>query len=170
MRLKTLLKEIDDGNPVKVKIGTQDGSGFFYCGTTADLLENEVEYEIKLKSFLRKGVARAKISLDEVERNEPTPLRYMRENPSGDVDGYRRFIAMWMARYKVKRDTFDTRNNYLINCVPLMNRDVVDVRDATAYDEDTKVIIITGNEYGAYWTFDEVTIPMQFIGDKEDDE
>lgn len=162
-KLYEFLKEYDG----EIKIGADGGSSFYYCGTTADLMENMLTYEGLLHKYAEDRVKAAKKNLADVARKNPTPLDYIIKYPDGDAEGFLHFVNMWLKEYKIKTKTLKDAQERLKNYKTMLMREVMAVRDATAYDTG-KIVILDGYETGAYWTQDEVTDSrMKFKADTE---
>lgn len=140
-----------------IKVGTVDGANFFYCGTVEDVKQNKFVYAEAFKQNARKRVAAAKERVDKLLRHDPTPAEYIRaavdDIPS--ENGYLLFRRMWFTEMGRALRSLHRRESDLREMVELMDREVKDVRMATAYETDCQIVIISGRENGAYWTTDE---------------
>lgn len=129
MKLKEFIKK---NKGLRVKIGTDLGSSFFYC----DMITDDIEHEIvlisnKFKKFY-KDSAEAKTILA-----ENCPVAYKKKIIEKQVQKYLKLYKEFTS---------------------LLERRVVEVFDSVSYDElDAKIVMIKGNEHGRYWTIKEYT-------------
>lgn len=163
MRLYDALME----NPGTVKIGTEDGATFFYCGTSEDLLENETHYSIRFSKFTQNKLTNAERELTAKLEAEPSRRKYVvlgvDDRPT--EEGFRGWCEIWFAGVRKAKNRVEKWQERIRTFVNLFQREVVDVRKATAYETDCTIIVIQGYEPGAFWTTDEANgCEMRFGG------
>lgn len=122
-----------------IKLGAEDGSGFFYCGTIRDLMNKLEDY------------------------NEILYNRYERicQMQNGYIpDGVTK--EMWQNELERRQRRLEWLQDAHLHYIHLGDREVLRDYNATGYDEGAIIVIVEGYENGAYWTLDEVRIPMSF--------
>lgn len=129
MKLKEFIKK---NKGLRVKIGTDLGSSFFYCDMITDDTEKEIIYiSGKFKRFYKESAERKKVFA------KNCPVAYKKKNAE-------RMAKKYLTLY----------NEF----TSLLERTVVEVFDSVSYDElDAKIVMIKGNEHGRYWTIKEYT-------------
>lgn len=155
--LQTLV-ELEDEQ--KVKIGAK--SGFFYCGTVGEFLKYMNEYGDNMKVLAWKIATSAEIAHKKVLNSPPTLTLYAttecnRGTPRPTLDGWNNELKRWFEQ-TVRSEMYlrECRRN-VTEFVPLPKRAVKEIRDCDpVIDEDTKSIVIDGEECGKYWSFEEV--------------
>ena len=168
----TLEKYLDKKKTGKIRLGSNHGSGYFYCGTVEDLLNYREDYQDRVYERAKFLKAKAIANFEVCSRNEPTPLAFYRRNNDGTGEDYIKFVNQWLNEMRRKAKSVERRAEYVKNYIPLFDRDVEKTYDATAYDDDTTCVIIEGRETGAYWTIEEAEqagFPMKFAENVSDE-
>ena len=159
--MKELLQElINLPDEQKVKIGAK--SGYFYCGTVREFLKYINEYGENMKIMARKIAMSVEINHKKLLANPPTLTFYAtvecgRGKPRPTIEGWNNELKRWFE--SVVRSELGLREakTYAAEFVPLPKRAVKEIRNSDmAIDEDTKIIIIEGDELGKFWSFEEV--------------
>jgi hypothetical protein len=170
-----------------IKIGAQNGSGYFYCGTAAHLLQHLDEYNEKTKAFFAEYAESAKKELDDIQRRTPEPPRdwlavanrkavevvdgIIERARSGDSTGADKRIMKYFdecSKYTAKAARVNAKakraQKLLDEYVPLNERTVVEQFYASSIAEPSSVtvIMISGCEGGKYWTTDEARYKSHF--------
>lgn len=160
-RMKTLIDELAmmDGNQ-KVKIGAK--SSFFFCGTVNEFCENLTDYGDAFAALAQKNVIKAEIQKKKVLEHPPTLSKYTAGEcnnpfPNPTIDGYNKAVENWFDTCVQLEGEHRKFKEYLDNYVNLEERDVTDIYKASeAVDDDTKIVVIAGNECGKFWDFSDV--------------
>lgn len=181
MSLKTFLKLRDRGT--RIKVGAENGSGFFYMGTVGDFLDNSEKYEQADITYFDNRVKRADDNLEAMLNADTSYSGYAKKQyrkwentgmrPNFTVDSYDVFLRGHAMQVLKKFQTFISERQYRAARTPLMSRQVTDFfgADKVAEPEDVLVIQIEGRESGQYWTFDEAeSIPaLKFSGNNDEE-
>ena len=130
-----------------IKLGSKDGSGFFYCGTIRDLMNKCGTYDEILYNREAHLIKRCQERIRQME-NGPVPEHMDKDQFDAELERRRARLA-WLQ---------ESHKNY----IHLADREVIQDYDATGFDEGAIIVIIEGYENGAYWTLDEVKTPMSF--------
>ena len=160
MKMPKTLQEILDKNKfqnVNVKIGSKQGSSFFYCGSGSNAISHIVK---KIDSaMLRQAQNRKKLltnrltNLDKIYQD-----RINKAIKSGRVKNKEKYIADVEKLKEHERKVLPTKISeieYDIS-VRLLDRPVQEVVDGISPDEmPCKIIYIKGHEIGKYWTIKE---------------
>lgn len=182
MSLKTFLKLRD--RDTQIKVGAQNGSGFFYIGTVGDFLDNSEKYEQADISYFDNRVKRANENLESTLNADTSYSGFAKKQyrkwentgtkPIFSTDAYNQFLCGHASQLLKKFQTFINERKYRGERTPLMSRKVTDffAADKVAEPEDVLVIQIEGRESGQYWTFDEAeSIPaVKFSGYAEEED
>lgn len=159
---KTLMNQLKKMDPdAIVKLGARDGTGFFYCGDVKTLRENLGEYSRTSKLMARRMKDRSYKRLIHT-------CKVGTERKSMDSHLWLKNIAHHAKsayEYDVQHTDFK----------PLEKRSVLDVFQANKIADaaEPTVIIVTGYEYGNYWTMDEASgkspFGLRIISEKDFD-
>ena len=147
MLLGEFLKQYDVDH--LIKLGSVDGSGFFYCGTTDDILAHLAAYDCLLYGREVHLIRRCIERINQMEAAGPQS-----EDPNS--------VETWEHEVQRRKERLAWLRNNHEHYIHLGDREVVEFYDATGYDEGSVIVIISGYENGAYWTLDEVRAPMSF--------
>lgn len=136
MKLNDFIQTLDKEQ--KIKIGTEQGSNFFFAGTVKQYREWGWGYTRELKRRLEKDLYEAEKRLERAERTRG-------KLPETELLVSAGKASVELAKWKLK--TFK----------PLGDREVLDKLTASVIaDEDTPMILnVEGTEDGAYWTIAE---------------
>lgn len=166
----------------KIKIGADDGTGFFYVGTVGDIVDGMSKFEKIDHAYYKNRLKSARQEFASEVNRDVSIMAYAKNvfnrvnanksigNPFSEED-YQRFVAhhfkLLNAKYKTKLEEEEANNNY----IPLSRRTVSGTfKAAKPVDDNVTVIMVSGYEKGAYWTYDEAeSAPsMKFAGNNEE--
>ena len=156
--LKKVLSNTEHKN---VKIGAENGSGFFYAGSIVNYLDNIERVDKACHLAAKQNVSRHKDRIDRMCRNCPTPEAFARrclardEQEKMTSENYSQFLDAYYKKLCSVSEETQKAEDILNNWKVLAQRKVVRCDDSIA-DEDCLVVIIEGYELGRYWTLDEV--------------
>lgn len=190
--ITTLKEELNklDGS-TRVKIGSFDGSSYFYCGTVGEFREKIDEYSEQARQFFADGFNKAADRFEEMKTRFPEyPQKYLHDldisvdewlsslmvgvcNADMSPDhikalGLKRFIedvSKWMAMTDQKRKAGDAAAMYLAKFKPFGERYIMDIFFSSVDEDrdDVLVIKVEGYECGAYWSLDEAKNKPHFV-------
>lgn len=180
-RLKKFLEGIEDKD-TKIKVGANNGSGYFYVGTVGDFLDNSEKYDQADVSYFDNRVKRANDNL-EMMLNADTSFsgfakkQYRKwENtatrPNFSTDAYDLFLRSHSDQLFKKFRTYINERKYRADRTPLMSRCITNSFYADKVVEPAGVIVIQieGRESGQFWTMDEAEWPeIKFSGNIDEE-
>lgn len=144
-----------------VKIGTKDGSGFFYCGPLTDFLADLDGWETKLFEQLKKAVALSEKQLRSAVNTLPEPKAYAermireRMQPFNlTLQGYLNLLQDGFANVNRKKKSLDAASLALKKRKDLRKRHIEETYPSQT-EKHTTIVIIEGSERGLYWTIKE---------------
>ena len=132
-----------------MKLGSLDGSGFYYCGTVGDILSRMETYNRILYGREVHLISRCIERINQMEAAGP-----MSVDPN--------IVGQWRHEVERRKNRLEWLWHNHAHYISLADREVVEHYDATGYDEGAVIVILEGYENGAYWTLDEVKEPMSF--------
>lgn len=165
-----------------VKIGTMQGSGFFFCGTSdeakarkdqiAELLEKKRDKSVeRAEAFVRNGINKTGIS----------PEGYMRSLLKASKNDYTKITPTLEGYQEYLRDSFEALSRRARSLqkaiekseefVPLNDRIIEDARmaDSQFDPKDTLILMLEGWEAGETWDiFEAIERQKGKKGDEED--
>lgn len=170
-----------------LKIGSVDGTAFFYCGTAGEFVSKIEEFSERGERFFRENAEQATAELADVLKQRPEVPRECRRVLKEEFGSFLndvmdcaadlertpeklkmlRYVAelgRWAGKVqKVRKKAMDNRRMYS-EFVPYKERGVSDIFDAAPKVEPvpTTVIRIYGTECGRYWTRSEATGKPRF--------
>lgn len=176
MKILNALEPYDYKKPLKV--GSSDGSGFFYCGTVGNFVEDMEDHSDLLRKHALASVQAANRRLNQRLSNPPTIDRFCREElrsdkPNLTFENYRFYVDHYFAAIKGFKSAADTQEEHYEAFKPLSKREVVEIREASdAADPGVTILIIDGYELGKYWTVGEAKGKsyIAFMKDSGDDD
>ena len=164
----------------RVKVGAEDGNGYFYCGTAEHLLAHLDEYSAEMEAYFRNLRDTAQEELEDLKNRppkEPTDWRALKQKSAGKViaeiikrahegeqTGQDRLILKYLAevgRYTTKMQQVHEKlaraQKLAEDFVPLGERHVAERFQADSVAEPLPVTVlkVRGVEGGKYWTVDE---------------
>lgn len=152
MTLQALLKTKDP--ELKIKIGAADGTGWFYCGTVEDYLDNYGRYDLEVLEYTFDRKKKAQEARDSLIRAGFNPVKYVKRELqfnrlSFTLDGYMASLAEWLHTVEIKSKTYAAACDAYDNYRSLHTRPVMSAENA----EETNCIrvIVPGTEHGGYW-------------------
>jgi len=181
MTLREYLTEKDDGTLIKV--GANDGSSFFYCGTAGEFLANieaideglrdktKNAMKVLRREFLKsmQGFSYSENGETMAARNAETKTETTAENDMSftawteqkikeSTEGLRRAYNEWLAGVGQKQADAIAAEKLMREEKSVLEREVITVfaADAIVEPELTLCVLIFGWENGQYWTMDEV--------------
>lgn len=168
MTITETLKAYDP--TLKIKIGSVDGDGFWFCGTVGYVRQSMEAIDTKIKAYHRKRVAKAKKNLQECLNREPSPLAYLRAemqklDPEPTARAYMETLNAYFSHAVRLQNTVKSYERTLYRVVDFADREVVECEMADPeVDEDTVRLIVEGAEKGTLWMTNEAkTIPCYFF-------
>lgn len=141
---KTLMSQLKKMNPdTNIKVGARDGTGFFYCGDVKTIRENIEEYSRVCHVTARK-------------MKERSYRRLMTSCKIGAAGNFQD-SHLWLKRMKRDAVAAYKYDDQYTNFKDLAKRAVLDIFEANEVADEDKptVILVTGYEYGTYWTLAE---------------
>lgn len=147
-----------EGN-YNIRIGCCDGSGFFYCGTTDDLKERLGSVEEHLQGDYKRRYEEQEADFAQFLRRDISPNRYVktyhgRTHRIPTYEEYEKNVRDWFDLMAKAKASLEKSKRKYLNRKPLTERLIVDFYKSFTED-DTWIMIITGDEEGEYWTADE---------------
>ncbi len=165
LRLTEVLSENRDKN---IKIGFENGNGFFYCGPV-----NECDLESlndRVREWVKNATCKAEINLTSTMAHIPDDLIdrakkfrvHVRDNngksipklSSKRIYDYAKDINTIVVPLKNQIDRVVKMNEYERSYVSITEREVVDVYNSIV-NENEIIAIVDGIEIGPYWDDDE---------------
>lgn len=138
----TLSECIESLNTEMVKIGAANGSGFFFIGPVEALRGDGMQaYEDYIREYEFNRIQQTKDALKKA-RNRVSETQESEEARKKLIKAMENRIKTWTEYYRTRR--------------PLGDRKVLRSYFPTVYDEDMEIVIVEGDTFGKYWTFDEV--------------
>lgn len=161
MKLKEKVESFEAGQ--KIKVGCVDGSSFFFCGDRETFLANIDEYNTQLLRRAHWKEQSTRRSLNKFMSVPPTLVQYVaqeleKEHPHPSLEAYQSSVKGWINGCVGRSHNVKEAEKYRKSYVTLSEREVVEEREAEqTVEENAKILIVTGNEVGLYWTMDEAT-------------
>lgn len=156
MKIKEIL--VNYNSEKKLKVGAENGSAFFYCGTVGDFIANITDYSLLCKQNALDTFERAKSRLDYRVKNPPTVETFVQSEMKNDkkdfsMDNFFRYVQHYFKSLDRLINSLENAKSKLEKFKPLTEREVVEIREADPVaDQDVTIAIITGYEAGSYWT------------------
>lgn len=166
-----------DGN---IKIGTEKGSGFVFCGTKdrfmaeiedinyANIDKKQKTYEKAIRS-LKEAIAKPHTDVsDYLKQLEKNATDISKINPTWE--GYQTFVTRKLESIAKKSAQIDVYKDRANNYIPLEERVIKDAYLSTTQFEPvgTVILLIEGNEAGRAWTTEEFRNGLPEEVDDED--
>lgn len=143
LRLTEVLSENRDKN---IKIGFENGNGFFYCGPV-----NECDLESlnnRVREWVKNATCNAEINLTTTMARIPDDwINLAKKSRVKDINKL-------VEQLKNQINRVIKMNKYERSYVPITEREVVDVYDSII-NENEIIVIVDGIEVGPYWDDDE---------------
>lgn len=173
--LKKVLRRLEPGT--KIKVGTKDGKGWFYIGTSDELEIHFNEYDLLIDKMWATKLRKTRDLLRSLIMHGGTMEGYVRKelkkhNPELSPNGYEEYLKIYFNEVvKIKR----AAEKYEIiseDHTKLQSREVYETFLADSIvDLGYLNIQIAGEERGAFWDSKEAdTIPIIRFDIKEDDD
>lgn len=143
----------------RIKVGTVDGYGFFFCGTTTELKETVADLEEELRDDIRRYADEAKKKFNNHTRRDTSPSgyagrAYKRSGRPATREDYDEFVDNYFKELKQKFDAMKEAERRRDVRTPLSERKIVETYKSISED-NTWIVIITGEDVGKYWTEEE---------------
>ena len=140
----------------RIKVGTVDGYGFFFCGTTTELKEVVADLEEELHDECRRIAEDTKKRFNAFTRRDTSPSgyagkAYRRSGRPATYEEYENFVKGYFKELAVKYNTMKEAERRRDVRTPLSERKIVETYKSISED-DTWIVIITGEDVGKYWT------------------
>lgn len=174
--IRSTLKEYD--KETRLKVGSSEGTSFWYMGTVGDFLKNLKEYNDAAFRCAQNKKKRAETKLDQMIKSWPTPESYVRRQftfcGSNEVkfESYQAELKFWFDGVTRKKKTLNNATKELISYIPLGKRNVIEVfTQNPAADDEGLVMNVEGYETGIYWLYSEAeTLPaIGFVSDNPEE-
>ena len=142
---------------VNVKIGSKQGSSFFYCGKGCEAiaaLEKSITVSMRKQMRKMKDNAEKRLAnLDEIYEERFT--KALQEKKIKDPNTYYQNLMATKERERISLPKKIKEYDYCI-ITHLLDRPVLEIVDGISPDEiPCKIIYVKGRERGAYWTIKE---------------
>lgn len=153
-----------------VKLGAENGNGFFYAGKVNTLLKDTYKVDKVCHLAAKKAVTKYTNQLDRLCRYYPAPGEYamtlIKNNAADEISAehYLKFLDKHFNKIKSTSAALGTAKDMLEHYKCLESRKVIRCEEANdTVDEDCLVIIVEGYERGKYWMLNEAE-PGKEIG------
>lgn len=178
---KTVLEVLPKLKYKNVKIGTNGGSGFFYCGDSKAFKGVTGERFIRtinksMRKKFRMLLHKAQKDFETHLRCYPNPEKYIKNqilhNIDYSFDGYLEALSEWFKKAKNRQNKIYKYEKILKDRQHLFYRKVVEGSLSTD-EEDCIILIIDGVEEGDFWSINEYENAGDVYGDDyepDDDE
>jgi hypothetical protein len=159
MKIEEIL--VNYNSEKKLKVGAENGSAFFYCGTVGDFIANITDYSLLCKQNALDTFERAKSRLDYRVKNPPTVETFVQSEMKNDkkdfsMDNFFRYIQHYFKSIDRLINSLENAKIKLEKFKPLSERETIEIREADPIaDQNATIMIITGYEVGSYWTVEE---------------
>lgn len=153
----------------KIKVGAKNR--FFFCGTVAEFCANIENYSAHMREVAMKTYLRAEKTRNKKIEHPPTLTRYIvselkEKTPNPTIEAYNKLVERWFVDCEEAERFYAKTKAAYEEFKDLQDRVVEDVFDS-AYDKDTKAIVLEGEEIGLFWDFSEVAdCPFGIVGGK----
>lgn len=137
MKLNEYLETIS-GN---FKVGCKDGTGFMFCG-------NKEQWEKDYKQINNEVYETEERRVQSLKESIPVK----RKEYGKDSDKYQRAVA-----------EYRKHNGLHENHIPFSNREIVDCYTGISETKPCKIILVTGYDFGKYWTLKEYAKKNTYI-------
>lgn len=174
--IRSTLKKYD--KETRLKVGSSEGTSFWYMGTVGDFLKNLNKYNDATFRYAQNKKKRAEAKLDQMIKSWPTPESYVRKqftfggNSEVKFESYQAELKFWFDGVTRKKKTLNNATKELLSYVTLGRRTVIDVfMQNPAADDEGLVMNVEGYETGIYWLYSEAEkLPViGFVSDKPED-
>lgn len=140
----------------RIKVGTVDGYGFFFCDTTTELKEVVADLEKELHDECRRIAEDTRKRFNAFTRRDTSPSgyagkAYRRSERPATYEEYENFVKGYFKELAVKYNTMKDAERMRDTRTPLGERTIVEIYKAIS-EKDTWIVIITGEDNGKYWT------------------
>lgn len=142
---------------INVKIGSQSGSSFFYCGKCSSAITTlTTSVNALMKKRMKDEIKRLQERLDNLDEIYRKRLELtIAEGKVQDIEKYQRKQEKMKAQERISIPQEIAIRKEEVE-IPLLEREVVEIVNGISPDErPCKIIYIKGHEKGAYWTIDE---------------
>lgn len=181
--LKMTVSDLIDKTSLKVKLGSEGGSGFVYCGyideidvdgldkAICDSFEATIDKcEITIKNLTNKPKTYRAFVDEMTKKKQYRASKYIKENKEKpltkdqieeletEFDTSRKSYMIWVnnlkRRLETARTTKHTTKYKLAHFTTIRSRSIVECYPSFT-EEDTTILLFKGSENGKYWTTDE---------------
>ena len=155
-----LTKVLSNTKYKNVKIGAENGSGFFYAGSVDNYLKNTDRVDRACHLAAKQSVSRRKARIETLCKNCPTAETYIRKSLSRNdaenmtAENYLKFLDKYFNTVRNVTKEMQKAEELLAHWEPLAQRRIVRKEESTV-DEDCLIVIINGYEQGSYWMLEE---------------
>lgn len=163
--MDSLIRRLWDLGPdALVKIGTVNGSGWFYIGTAHEFEKELTKYDNMVRALWKTKVKNAKDNISTMLTATSTIDGYVRSAVKKhtemlSLDGYLQHLDYCFKRINKLKKRAERLESILENLVPLRKRKIIEYFAADeVVDMGYTCIKIEGYESGAYWDSKEADI------------
>lgn len=142
-----------------LKIGTEHGAGFMWCGLVSEIKGNYGIMDKRAKQKHKERIKGAKQRLNKLFTECPTIGKYAQQNyrrdePFGSVEGYLESLKDYFAELEKAKGRLLSAESKAERYVQFAEREVVTLYKSIA-EKSTAIIIVEGNESGDAWDTEE---------------
>ncbi len=141
-----------------LKIGANNGNGYFYCGTISDWVQNCDEYSEKLKEVALRRCNRSRNTCNNAIRNLLRDIKEYYELTGKSLpDDYIDSLDIYILNIAKMVNTKNNSKNRFNNYIPVKEREVINYFEADLAVEypECLVILVKGTESGKFWDITE---------------
>lgn len=158
--LGAVLSRLDENQLVKV--GSKDGSSWFFIGQKKVLIGNDLIYDAEIESWLKERLKTARQTLNDKMKQEPTYFNFTKAEIDKFLNGgicdlsiekYHEYVKHYWKGIMTRAKTVIKREEAIKNQIPLLSRPVVSADESIKGDGIR--IIIEGTEEGRFWDKEE---------------
>lgn len=145
-----------------VKVGSKDGSSWFYIGTKKVLIGNDLIYDAEIENWLKDRLDTAKKTLNDKMKCEPTYFNFTKGEIDKFLNGgicdlsiekYHEYVQRYWKGIMTRARTVIKREGAIKTQIPLLSRPVVSADESIKGDGIR--IVIEGTEEGRFWDKEE---------------
>ena len=156
MKIADVLKRYPED--YRIKIGSQDGNGYFYCGNVADWNKNCDHYSEKLYKHIQEKCVKARNNSTSMIRNFCEEVLQVSKDGKTVPDSFVSVIDNYILKIAQVINTKNNSKKRFESFKPIKDRDVIDYFEADLAVEypECLVILVEGSESGKFWDATEV--------------
>lgn len=153
LRLTEVMSENQDKN---VKLGFENGSGFFYCGPVNECDLKAVDGKVKewVEQASRNAISSLACTVDNLDKYVQEFNARVKNLSKPQINEYGKVINRYAKTAKNQFNRVIKLDKYVQSYVPISEREVTDVYDSIL-NKNEIIVIVDGIEVGPYWDDDE---------------